>query len=82
MPSPKLVHVVVRSTTPRVPFRSGTYSAMLEDTDTRDYVILGTTRGHRTWAKAARAALRLADQRGYHVTSRDLIEHRLAKETP
>jgi hypothetical protein len=82
MPPSKRVHIVVRSTTSRVPFRSGTYSALLEDTDARDYVVLGTTRGHPTWAKAARAALRLADQRGYRVTSRDLIARRLAQETP
>lgn len=82
MPSPKRVHIVVRSTTSRVPFRSGTYSSMLEDEGARNYVVLGTTRGHATWAKAARAALRLADKRGYLVTFRDLIEQRIAKETP
>jgi len=72
------VRVVVRSTTSRVPFRQGTFSAMLEDEGARNYAVLGTTRGHDTWAQAARAALKLADQRGHLVTNRDLIERRLA----
>jgi hypothetical protein len=76
----KAVRVVVRSTTSRVPFRSGTYSALLEDERARDYAILGTTRGHDTWAGAASAALRLADRRGYLVENRELIEHRIASE--
>ena len=61
---PSTVRVVVRSTTSRVPFRSGAYSAMLEDEGTNNYAILGTTRGHDTWGQAARAALKLADRRG------------------
>lgn len=77
-PKPSTVRVVVRSTTSRVPFRSGTYSAMLEDEGTNNYAILGTTRGHDTWGQAARAALKLADRRGHLVVNRDLIERRLA----
>ena len=78
VPKPSTVRVVVRSTTSRVPFRSGTYSAMLEDDEANNYAVLGTTRGHDTWAQAARAALRLADRRGHLVMNRELIEHRLA----
>jgi hypothetical protein len=74
------VRVVVRSTTSRVPFRSGTFSAMLEDDGARDYAVLGTTRGHETWVQAARAALKLADRRGFLVVNRGLIERRIASE--
>lgn len=75
----KSVSVRVRSTTSRVPFRGGTYIATLEE-EGSDYLILGTTRGHATWAEAAAAALRLADARGYIVFHRPLIERRIAKE--
>jgi hypothetical protein len=78
----KTVRVIVRSTTSRVPFRPGTYRAMLEGEDTRDYAVLGTTRGHDTWVQAARAALRLADRRGYHVTNRELVVRKIASEIP
>lgn len=64
----------MRSTTSRVPFRSGTFSALLEDEGPRDYAVLGTTRGHETWVQAARAALKLADRRGFVVVNRELIE--------
>jgi hypothetical protein len=65
----KTVRVLVRSTTSRKPFRPGTYSALL-----------GTSRGHDTWARAAGAALKLADRRGYLVTNRELVERRIASE--
>jgi len=68
----------MRSTSSRVPFRSGTFSAMLEDEGSRDYAVLGTTRGHETWVQAARAALKLADRRGYLVANRELVERRIA----
>ncbi len=77
----KKVRVVIRSTTSRVPFRGGTYAAQLEDEDETTYAILGTTRGHDTWAAAARAALRLADRRGYFVTNRSLVERRIVAAT-
>lgn len=78
----KSVSIKIRSTTSRVPFRGGTYSAQLEnDLSYRDDdFVLGTTRGHATWAAAAIAALRLADSRGYVVTHRKLIEQRIRKE--
>jgi hypothetical protein len=75
----KSVSVKVRSTTSRVPFRGGTYSATLEE-EGGDYLTLGTTRGHATWAEAAAAALRLADARGFVVFHRPLIERRIAQE--
>lgn len=78
----RLVRIHVRSTTSRVPFRPGTYSALLEDEGSGDYSVLGTTRGHATWAQAARAALSLADRRGYLVTRRELIERRITSEAP
>lgn len=74
----KSVRIVARSTTSRVPFRSGTYSASLEDEG--DYAILGTTRGHDSWKAAVTAALMLADRRGYIVANRGLIERRIASE--
>lgn len=67
-------------TTSRVPFRAGTYRVQLEDDGSRDYKALGTTRGHATWEQAARAALGLADRRGYLVANRALIELKLASE--
>ena len=76
----KTVSIRVRSTTSRVPFRGGTYSAQLENEDSDKYIVLGTTRGHESWVAAAAAALRLADQRGYTVLYRALIEKRLRKE--
>lgn len=75
----KSVSIKVRSTTSRVPFRTGTYSATLEE-EGGDYLTLGTTRGHATWADAAAAGLRLADARGYIVFHRPLIERRIAQE--
>lgn len=75
------VHVTLRSTTSRVPFRSGTYSALLEN-EGDPYAVLGTTRGHDTWIQAARAALNLADHRGYRVVNRELIERRIKGGSP
>lgn len=74
----KSVRLAIRSTTSRVPFRPGTYSASLEDEDVR---ILGTTRGHASWRAAAIAALKLADRRGYSVENRALVERRISTET-
>jgi len=82
MTFPARVRVVVRSTTSRVPFRSGSYSAMLEDEGANNYTVLGTTHGHDTWVQAARAALRLADRRGHLVVNRELVERRIASEAP
>lgn len=78
----KSVRITIRSTTSRVPFRSGTYSALLEDEDEGNYAILGTTRGHASWKAAAVAAVKLADRRGYIVENRGLIERRIASEAP
>jgi hypothetical protein len=77
----KSVRLAIRSTTSRVPFRPGTYSASLEDEDVRDHTILGTTRGHASWRAAAIAALKLADRRGYSVENRALVERRISTET-
>jgi hypothetical protein len=73
------VSLRIRQTTSRVPFRGGTFVATLEQ-EGGDYLTLGTTRGHDTWAAAAAAALRIADARGYIVFNRPLIERRVAKE--
>jgi hypothetical protein len=75
------VLVVVRSTTSRVPFRPGTYRAVLEEESSQDYTVLGMTQGHATWTKAASAALRLADRRGYLVTNRALVERKILSES-
>lgn len=78
----KTVRIAIRSTTSRVPFRGGTYSALLEDEDAREYVILaGPTRQYDTWAEAARAALKLADRRGYFVANRALVERKIASKS-
>jgi hypothetical protein len=77
IPITPTVRIVIRSTTSRVPFRGDTYSARLEDEDTQEYTVRGTTRGHDTWWRAAQAALRLADRRGFRVLNRELIERRL-----
>ena len=75
----KTVRIVIRSTTSRVPFRAGSYSALLEDEE--DYAILaGPTRQYDTWTEAARAGLKLADRRGYLVANRVLIERKIASE--
>ena len=73
------VSLRIRQITSRVPFRGGTFIATLEQ-EGGDYLTLGTTRGHDTWAAAAAAALRLADARGYIVFHRPLIERRIAKD--
>ena len=81
-PAMKTVRIVMRSTTSRVPFRGGTYSAVLEDEDSREYAILGgPTRQYDTWAAAATAALKLADRRGYFVANRALVERKIASES-
>lgn len=77
---PTTVRVEVRSTTSRVPFRSGTYSAALEYECPGDYLVLARTQRHGTWVQATRAALKLADRRGYVVANRELVEHRIASE--
>lgn len=82
MTSVTRVRVAVRSTTPRVPFRSGTYSAALEDEGTGDYLVLARTQRHHTWAQAACAALKIAARRGYFVTNRELVERRIATAAP
>ncbi len=78
----RTVRIIVRSTTSRVPFRPGSYSATLDDEGSRSYEILGMTRQHDTWARAAGAALRLADRRGYLVANRELVKRRIASEAP
>jgi hypothetical protein len=79
----KTVSLKIRSTTSRVPFRGGSYSAVLEDEDSRDYAIAaGPTRQYDTWAEAARAGLKLADRRGYFVENRVGIERKLTSGTP
>jgi hypothetical protein len=78
----KTVSLKIRSTTSRVPFRGGTYSAVLEDEDSRDYAIAaGPTRQYDTWAEAARAGLKLAARRGYLVENLALIERRIGPES-
>lgn len=77
----KTVRLVMRNTTSRVPFRGGTYSAVLEDEDSREYSIAaGPTRQYDTWAEAALAALKLADRRGYFVANRALVERKIASK--
>jgi hypothetical protein len=48
----KSVSLKIRSTTSRVPFRAGSFVATLEE-EGGDYLTLGTTRGHETWAAAS-----------------------------
>jgi hypothetical protein len=79
-PHVRSVSVKIHQGTSRVPFRGGTFTAQLEDESSRDFAIVGTTRGHDTWAAAADAALRLADARGFVVLHRSLVEQRIRKE--
>jgi hypothetical protein len=79
-PHVRSVSVKIRQTTSRVPFRGGTFTAHLEDESSGNFAIVGTTRGHDTWAAAAVAALHFADQRDFIVLHRGLIEQRIRKE--
>lgn len=80
----KRVKLHVHTRTSRVPFRSGERDARLYEVDKDDIettlVPLYTTRGHETWASAARAALKKADRKAWFVIYRDRIEHRIAAE--
>lgn len=73
----KLVRIVMRSTTSRVPFREGTIEASLEDQE--DFSTLVRTKGHDTREAALTAILRLADRRGFKVTNRELFEAKLGR---
>lgn len=75
----KRVELRVHQRTSNVPFRSGTYSAVLEDEDARKYAILATTKQYDTWAEAAHAGLKIADRRGYFVVNRVLVERKIEK---
>jgi hypothetical protein len=78
----KNVSVKVRHLLSRVAFRAGSFKGHIEDEDSSDFEILGTTRSHDTWAEAATAALKLADKRGYFVVNRSLVERRIREESP
>ena len=78
----KRVGLSIRSTTSRVPFRSGSYEARLEEVDV-DGIPTGptvfTTRNHETWSSAASAALKKADRMAWDVSHRGLILQRIAE---
>jgi len=81
----KRVELRVHQRTSRVPFRSGERDARLYEVDDRNIetgVVLYTTRGHETWAAAARRALTKADREGWAVLRRGLVERRIAEESP
>jgi len=67
----------------RAAFKSGTYEARLDAVDAND-IPTGkaafTTRGHETWAGAARAALAKADRQSWTVTNRALVGRRIAEQ--
>jgi hypothetical protein len=71
------LRVIEQATTTR-----GAYSALLEDEGTGDYLCLAKTQRHTTWTGAAKAALKLADRRGYLVTNRELVERQIAGGAP
>jgi hypothetical protein len=73
----KLVRIVMRSTTSRVPFREGTIEASLEDQE--DFSTIVRTKGHDTREAALTAILRLADRRGFKVINRELFEAKLGR---
>jgi hypothetical protein len=77
------VELRVRSRTSRVPFRDGTFDARLDEVDAKGIptgATLFTTRGHETWARAARAALQKADAKAWNVINRSLVARRIAAE--
>ncbi len=80
----KRVKLDVRQRTSRVPFRPGERDARLYEVDAdgieTTLVPLYTTRGHETWASAARAALKKADREGWDVYNRVLIMRKIERE--
>lgn len=78
------VKLDVHQATSRVPFRSGERMARLYEVDAdgieTTLVPLFTTRGHDTWARAARRALNKADREGWEVLHRARIEQRIVAE--
>jgi hypothetical protein len=79
----KRVELKVRSTASRIPFRSGTYQARLDEIDDRNIPTgetLFTTRNHETWASAASAALKKADKMAWDVLHRVLILRKIVSE--
>ncbi len=79
----KRVDLRVHQRTSRVPFRSGTRDARLDEIDARGLPTgetLFTTRGHETWADAARAALKKADKMAWDVVNRGLVLRKIADE--
>jgi len=56
---------------------------MLYEVDDRDIetgAVAYTTRGHESWASAARRAIIKADREGWEVLHRALIERKIASE--
>lgn len=77
------VELRVHQRTSRVPFRSGTLDARLEEVDANGIPtgeIIFTTRNHETWASAAEAALKKADREAWTVVHRDLVLRKIAAE--
>jgi hypothetical protein len=80
----KRVMLRIQQRTSRVPFRPGAREAILYEIDADDIetgAVAYTTRGHETWADAARRALTKADREGWEVLHRSLIERKIASET-
>lgn len=80
----KIVKLDIRQRASRVPFRSGERDARLYEVDTdgieTTLVPLYTSRGHETWAGAARAALKKADREGWEVLNRVFIMRKIEAE--
>ena len=79
----KRVELKIHQRTSRVSFRSGDRDARLYEVDADGIptgVVAFTTRGHETWASAARAALKKADKMAWDVKHRDLILRKIASE--
>ena len=79
----KRVELRVHKRTSRVPFRTGELDARLYEVDA-DGIQTGktlfTTRGHATWASAARAALKKADKMAWNVLHRGLMLRKIESE--
>jgi hypothetical protein len=79
----KRVELRIRQVMTRTAFTAGDHEARLDVVDA-DGIPTGavafTTRGHKTWASAASAAILKADRKAWEVTNRVFVMRRIATE--
>jgi hypothetical protein len=79
----KRVELRVRHVMARAAFKAGLHEARLDEVDSDGIatgVVAFTTRGHETWASAARAALKKADKMAWDVIRRGLVMRKIEAE--